>query len=243
MDNQNVVKPDQPQEQKPGQDPQTTPTPPPVAAPEPPTPPLTPLPVLPPEPEEEPETTVLSETPADLPPVAHPVPSRRKYVRWALVVLITLIALGAVGAAAFQVGNSQGYARGKKAMPQTSSAATPLKVPSDATIVSQCTPGEGTQYISPKDIPMGPIYNVWQNKVIGLEYMLPESDIAKDKGLNLPAMVKQYDHVDVMYEAKGHAGLKEPHYHVVVSNISYDQEKKITCGGSSTDVHNMNMGM
>jgi len=195
------------------------------------------------EEDDEPAAPALNESPADMPLPEHPVPSHHRWVRAALISLIALIGLAAVGVGAYQYGHTMGYKSGKKAVPQMSSTETPLKVPDDATVVAQCTPGEGKQYIAPKDIPNGPIYNVWNNKVIGLEYMLPESDIAAGKGLNLAAMSATYDHTDVMYEAKGHAGLKEPHYHVVLSTLTYAQEKSITCGGSSADVHNMNMGM
>ena len=193
------------------------------------------------EPEAAPEETTLNEAPEDMHALPHPIPSRRPIVRM-LMALIAVIVVGAVGVGAFQIGNNKGYARGKTAMQQT--AAT-LKVPVGASVVAQCTAGEGMQYIAPKDIPMGPIYNVWKGNVVGLEYMLPESDIAKGKGLDLAALSQQYDHVDVAYEAEGHAGLTEPHYHIMLSTLTYEQEKQITCGGSTTNVHDMdtNMGM
>jgi len=132
-------------------------------------------------------------------------------------------------------GHSSGYTNGKNAGMDTT-AAVALKVPANATIISQCSPGEGTQYVLPKDIPEGPIYNMWNNKITGIEYMLGQSKIAAAMTQNLALMGQQYNHVDVMYEAAGHAGFTEPHYHVIFSLISYTDEQKITCESSSSSM-------
>jgi hypothetical protein len=144
----------------------------------------------------------------------------------------------AVVDAVYRFGNNRGYASGKSAQAMASMAGG-LKVPSDATMIAQCATGEGTQYVLPKNIPQGPIYNVWNNKVTGVEYMLGESEIANLKTQDLTMMGQKYDHIDVMYEPVGHAGFTEPHYHVILSFIPYSEEQKITCGSSSSSSMSM----
>jgi hypothetical protein len=53
----------------------------------------------------------------------------------------------------------------------------PLNLPPQAVLLEECTVGRGKQYILPKDIPIGPIYDVVNNKVVALEYNLNLKDI------------------------------------------------------------------
>lgn len=170
-------------------------------------------------------------------PQVPPVPTPKKPKMWAkllVAIIVVLLLLGAVAYGAYRWGNSRGYTNGKKAGTTAANATTKITVPTNATMVAQCTEGEGTQYIAPSNIPQGPIYNVWKNKVTGIEYMLGASEIAAGKTQALAMMNQKYDHIDVMYEAAGHAGFTEPHYHIILSFISYAEEQKITCGGSSS---------
>ena len=154
-------------------------------------------------------------------------------MRTVVYVVAGLVILAGGIVAAYHSGNSRGYKSGKSAQTMAVTAAA-LKVPANATMIAQCTPGEGTQYVLPANIPQGPIYNVWNGKVTGLEYMLGASEIANMKTQNLSLMSQQYNHIDVMYEAAGHAGFTEPHYHMILSFIPYSEEQKITCGGASS---------
>ena len=169
----------------------------------------------------------------DSQPHAAPAPSRtgRKFPQMAMGIFALIVLVG-LAFGAYHFGNSHGYKNGKSAQ-FTAVTAAALKVPANATMIAQCTPGEGTQYVLPANIPQGPIYNVWNGKVTGLEYMLGAGEIANMKTQNLSLMSQQYNHIDVMYEAAGHAGFTEPHYHVILSLVPYSEEQKITCGGSS----------
>ncbi|MGF7229277.1 MAG: hypothetical protein ACQR33_04820 [Candidatus Saccharibacteria bacterium] len=169
-----------------------------------------------------------------------PISSKRPMWLWPTVVIGGLIIAAGLVYGAYHVGNSRGYKSGKTAQTVSMTAAE-LKVPEHATMVAQCAEGEGTQYVLPSNIPQGPIYNVWNNKVTGIEFMLGQSKIASSKTLDLALMNQKYDHIDVMYEAAGHAGFTEPHYHVVLSMIPYAQEQKITCSGSSSTMSSMGM--
>lgn len=105
-----------------------------------------------------------------------------------------------------------------------------LAVPKDATIIAECAKGRGKQYVLPKDIPQGPVYNVWNGKVIGIEYMLGQKDVAANKDfLNLPLEGVKYDHINIGLLSKGHSGFTDPHYHVDVFTISHEEASKITC--------------
>lgn len=176
---------------------------------------------------------------ASTPPVAPPHPAepehrQSKLVRLLLIVVVSLLLVAGIVYAAFAVGFNRGHTAGRKDQ-TAASAATAIKVPSNATMVAQCTAGAGTQYVMPSDIPQGPIYNVWNNKVTGIEFMLAQSKIAANKTLDIALKSQKYDHIDVMYEAAGHAGFTEPHYHLVLSMISYADEQKITCGSNSSN--------
>ena len=174
----------------------------------------------------------------------HPKTGLRLWLWVALAVVIVLLIAGGAYAA-YKIGNNRGYKNGKAAA-TNAMAATMIKIPQNATMVAQCAVGEGTQYVRPSDIPQGPIYNVWNNKVTGVEFMLAQSKIAANKTLDLALKNQKYDHIDVMYEAAGHAGFTEPHYHIVLSMLSYADEQKITCDAnsashSSHDMSSMDM--
>lgn len=55
--------------------------------------------------------------------------------------------------------------------------AQPINLPPQTVLVSDCVPGRGKQYILPKDIPLGPVYDVNNNKVIAVEYTFKASDL------------------------------------------------------------------
>lgn len=201
-------------------------------------------------PSSDPVQPTMSEAPK--PPTSAVAPkSPKPWLRIVLIVVVVLLLVTTIVYAAFAVGFSRGHTAGRKDQ-VAASEATALKIPEHATMVAQCAVGEGTQYVLPSDIPQGPIYNIWNSKVTGIEFMLAESKIAANKTLDLALKNQKYDHIDVMYEAAGHAGFTEPHYHIVLSMIPYADEQKITCdsnnssssGTSSHDSHDMSsMGM
>ncbi|MHB1865345.1 MAG: hypothetical protein ACYCPS_04285 [Candidatus Saccharimonadales bacterium] len=53
----------------------------------------------------------------------------------------------------------------------------PINLPPQAIVLTNCVPGRGKQYIIPKDIPNGPIYDVENSKVIAIEYNLNIADL------------------------------------------------------------------
>lgn len=105
-----------------------------------------------------------------------------------------------------------------------------LAVPEGATVISECAKGRGKQYVLPKDIPQGPVYNVHNGKVTSVEYMLGQEDVLNNKDyLNLPLENVKYEHINIGLLSKGHSGFPEPHYHVDVFTIPHEEALKITC--------------
>lgn len=124
----------------------------------------------------------------------------------------------------------------------TMTAQASLTVPAGATIIEKCEPGLGTQYILPKDIPGGPVYNVYQGKVIGVEYMAPLSDINKpDVAItNLQLFGQKFDHVNIM-SMPAHGGMPVAHYQMDAMLVPESVTKQITCGGSSSTMSGSSM--
>lgn len=106
-----------------------------------------------------------------------------------------------------------------------------LTVPQGATVIAQCAKGRGTQYALPKDIPLGPVYNVYEGKVIGIEFMVGKDDLvgAAKSYFNLPLSGAKYDHVNIGLLSQGHAGFTSPHYHVDIMMVPKTTTDKITC--------------
>lgn len=102
-----------------------------------------------------------------------------------------------------------------------------MKLPEGAIKISDAVPAMGEHWANPKDLPLGPIYLVWQGKVIGVEYMFtlamlnqsPNRRAAPDSKLalrydtpNLPLFGQKIDHLVIAYMPDGHEGFKVPHY-------------------------------
>lgn len=121
---------------------------------------------------------------------------------------------------------------------QTEATKVALQVPEGATITAQCVAGRGTQYIMPKDIPYGPIYDVYQNKVIGLEYMVPKDTLPTTavSKIHYALMNVPYDHIDIGAVPEGHAGFTMTHYHLDFLNITKEASDKITCADTTPTV-------
>jgi hypothetical protein len=169
----------------------------------------------------------LSEDEPDAPSTPKPThPKRLVIVGLGVGVLALLVVTG-------YVSYTLGYSHGGTAQVTAAAAETsaiPLRVPKGATVIEQCAKGRGTQYVLPSDIPHGPVYNVYQGKVIGIEYMVSDADVAnKASFLGLPLDGKKYDHLDIGLESEGHAGFPVQHHHVDLYNISRTASEAITC--------------
>jgi hypothetical protein len=162
----------------------------------------------------------------------HPVaPQIHKGVPSAVVVFI-LVLLGA--AAGFAGAAASGYSFREPQVKTVTNTVTAepkeITVPEGVTLLNECTPGRGKQYTQQAKAPIGPIYNVHEDKVIGLEYRLSQKQMQANKDyLNLLLEGISYDHVDIGFVAKGDASFAEPHYRLSIFAVSSEETAKITC--------------
>lgn len=109
----------------------------------------------------------------------------------------------------------------------------PAGIPKDAVMLSPCVQSMGQHWAALKDMPMGPIYGVYQGKPVFSEIMVTKAQF--DKGFsydNLHALPGyKIDHVNVNYEPNGHEGLPVPHYDIHAFYISYAAQSKICPNG------------
>lgn len=109
----------------------------------------------------------------------------------------------------------------------------PAGIPKDAVMVSPCVQSMGEHWAALKDLPMGPIYGVYQGKPIFSEIMVTKAQF--DKGFSYdnlrPLPGYKIDHVNVNYEPKGHEGLPVPHYDIHAFYISYAAQTKLCPNG------------
>lgn len=118
----------------------------------------------------------------------------------------------------------------KHAAVVTKTAQKTITIPKDATVTAECADMRGKQYIVPKNIPTGPVYDVYQGKVVAVEYLVGQTELANksDVFANLAVPQADYNHLTVMPMAP-HAGENELHFHVIMYLISNAAAQKITC--------------
>ena len=89
-------------------------------------------------------------------------------------------------------------------------------------------PGLGTLYVDPATLPAGPFlaYDLPGN-LVSTVYMIPLRDFRAGTAFNaLAAAQAKVDHVDLYYN-NGHAGVPDPHYHIVLWHISPAQVRAL----------------
>ncbi|MGE5701296.1 MAG: hypothetical protein ACM32O_02100 [Clostridia bacterium] len=82
------------------------------------------------------------------------------------------------------------------------------------------------------ELPTGPIYGVYNGKLVFLEYMIAQEDFANGvnhvnlngmKGVPMPAVVQ----VDVEYQSHGHPGFEVPHFDIHNYFITDEEQQAI----------------
>jgi hypothetical protein len=89
-------------------------------------------------------------------------------------------------------------------------------------------PNLGTLYVDPATLPAGPFLAYdRQGNLVSSVYMIPLRDLRAGQAFNTLAVAKAtVDHVDIYYN-NGHAGVPEPHYHIVLWYVSPEQVKAL----------------
>lgn len=111
-------------------------------------------------------------------------------------------------------------------------------LPQGTVQLTPAIPGMGEHWANLEDIPLDPIYLVYQGEVIGIEYMysqdmLSEISIPTPEGaetfLELANLGVEYqvDHFDVGFTDHGHEGFEAAHWDIRVYYISHAEHMSI----------------
>ncbi|MBV8344528.1 MAG: hypothetical protein JO190_05980 [Candidatus Eremiobacteraeota bacterium] len=101
-------------------------------------------------------------------------------------------------------------------------AVHPAGIPADAMLVSPCIATMGEHWANLKDLPLGPIYGVWQGKPVFTEIMVSQAQLRTGFSYaNIHALPGYtIDHIDVSFEPNGHEGYPIPHYDIHAYYVS-----------------------
>lgn len=144
------------------------------------------------------------------------------------------------------IGLGGGYVVANKTMPAShtsnvnsaSDSAAEIKLPADAVKLSPCIPHMGFHWGAPDSLGFGPTFNVWNGKVVGIEYHLDFpalSTFSKPAEPFTPFLFnKTYDHFVMNAVPTGHGGKPTPHWDIHIMTISRAEAEKITCIGEET---------
>lgn len=171
-------------------------------------------------------------TPSEPPAKASdkPAKSGNSLLKIMVIFFVVLILLGATSVVS--------YAIGKRHHPATVvGAPKPINLPSEAIVTADCVIGRGKQYIIPKNIPVGPIYDVENSKVIAIEYVLGLRAVATNSDQfsdTLLRLTRDYpvDHFSIVPE-QPKPGDTDQFIHLIMFIVSKDEANRITCGGKS----------
>jgi hypothetical protein len=106
-------------------------------------------------------------------------------------------------------------------------------LPAGTIMLSPVVPQMGEHWANPKDMPMGPIYGVYNGKLVFFEYM-PAKALDKtvhDVPGNLVPIPSKIDHFDIDWNPQGHEGYEVPHYDMHLFFISREEQNKIMPAG------------
>jgi hypothetical protein len=100
--------------------------------------------------------------------------------------------------------------------------------------ITPCVPLMGEHWANPADLPMGPIFTVYEGRLMSIEYMPTQADLMDGKSWN--DLTFRYlgqqlpiDHVDVDFQPRGHEGLEVPHYDMHFFLVRHVEDREITC--------------
>ena len=98
----------------------------------------------------------------------------------------------------------------------------PAGIPENALLVSPCIATMGEHWADLKELPLGPIYGVWQNKPVFTEIMVSVKQLQQGFSYGNIHALPGYtiDHIDVSFERNGHEGFPVPHYDIHAYYVS-----------------------
>lgn len=102
------------------------------------------------------------------------------------------------------------------------------EMPAGTVQVSPVVPGMGEHWAEPADLPFGPIYGKFGDKLVFIEWMISQDDFEAGKswtglwsknGEEMPPV----DHIDIEFQPTGHEGFEVPHYDIHVYFVSHEE--------------------
>lgn len=167
-----------------------------------------------------------------------PPKAKKSSLKYILAVLIVIILLAGVAAAAYHEGKS------KRVIVHVAATTTnkPISLPPTAIVSESCVPGRGKQYVIPKDIPQGPIYDVENSKVIAIEYLINIQELLTNTSTfsssfsNIILSLSRNYPVDhfAMVPAAPPAGQTGEFINLIMFVVSAKEANAITCAGTSS---------
>lgn len=117
-----------------------------------------------------------------------------------------------------------------------------VTLPKEAIKLSELVPTMGEHWANPATLPVGPIYLVHDEEVIGAEYMfttdlMEEVTISTPEGeetfKHLPGLpVDAYvNHMEIAFMPQGHEGFEVPHFDVHLYFISAEERQELVPHG------------
>jgi hypothetical protein len=96
-------------------------------------------------------------------------------------------------------------------------AVRPAGMPTGVLKLSPCVATMGEHWADPRNMPFGPIYGVYDGKIVFTEVMIDQKSFEQGKGwrnILHPLAGHRIDHVDIAFNPHGHEGYPVPHYDV-----------------------------
>jgi hypothetical protein len=92
----------------------------------------------------------------------------------------------------------------------------------------------GEHWANPADLPTGPIYTVFNGRLISIEYMLAQADFAAgtnwlDRTFRYGDQPLPIDHADIEFLPGGHEGFEVAHYDLHFHVVPHLEDRAITC--------------
>lgn len=107
-----------------------------------------------------------------------------------------------------------------------------LVLPEGSIQLTPVVPAMGEHWANLQDMPIGPIYGVYNGKLVFIEYMIAQEDFIKGvshtnlggmKGVPSPSVVQS----DIEFQEHGHEGFEIPHYDIHAYFITDEQQQQI----------------
>lgn len=109
-----------------------------------------------------------------------------------------------------------------------------LALPKGSVQITPVVPAMGEHWSNPEagELPVGPIYGVYQGRLVFLEYMIAQEDfiqgknhnnLAGMKGVPSPSVVQ----TDFEFQPHGHDGFQVPHYDIHAYFITEEEQQSI----------------